>query len=115
MLNDMAKLNVPPANRLFVECTPTGEFSFSTYGTSDGVPAGKYVITVGQYLYTKKAGYSGPDGFKNLYNDPDKNAKNPEFAIDHQSPGKTDYLLNLNLAGQEAATPGPNSIKEIPE
>jgi len=115
MLNDLSKLDVPPNKRQFVVCGPQGEFAFSAYGAGDGIPPGKYVVTIGQYFYSKKNGYTSPDLLKNLYNDPEKNAKNPEFVIDHKDPGKSDYVFNLEIAGKEAATPGPKAITEIPD
>ena len=30
----------------------------------------------------KSPGYHEPDALKNLYNDPDKNKKNPQFKVD---------------------------------
>ncbi|HUE15288.1 MAG TPA: hypothetical protein VMR25_14050, partial [Planctomycetaceae bacterium] len=60
-----------------------------------------------------KGDLQGPDGFKNLYNDPEKNAKVPEFKIDQQAPGKSDYKFDLKLAGQQEAEPGPKALTTI--
>ncbi len=110
MLNDPEKLDVPPAKRRYVETTPSGDFSFSTYEPQDGIKPGKYVLTFAILKERGKFGMVGPDKLNNLYNDPDKNADIAEFKIDHKAPGKSDYSFNLELAGREAATPGPHSI-----
>jgi len=39
----------------------------------------------------------------------------PEFVNDHMPPGKSDDNFDLKIAGRDAATPGPNAIKEMPE
>ncbi len=55
--------------------------------------------------------YPGPDLFQNLYDDPDRNLKEyPELKIDHQPPGKTDYVFDLKIAGREAVAAGPNAV-----
>jgi hypothetical protein len=115
VLNDMSKPDVPPRERRRVELNPQGDFAFNTYKVDDGVPAGKYVVTFAQFKYNKKKGLLGPDQLKNLYNDPDKNAQNKDFVIDHQSSGKTDYLFNLEVQGKEAAAAGPHSLTEVPD
>jgi len=75
------------------------------------LPPGKYVMLFAQLGYNPRLGFFGPDGLKNLYNDPDVNAKKPEFVIDHQAPGKTDYTFNLSVAGETPpAAPGPKAL-----
>ncbi|HEX4072436.1 MAG TPA: hypothetical protein VHX68_14745, partial [Planctomycetaceae bacterium] len=61
--------------------------------------------------HNSRMGFFGPDGLKNLYNDPDVNSKKPEFVIDHQAPGKTDYTFNLSVAGEAPpSAPGPKAF-----
>lgn len=115
MLNDVSKPDAPPASRPFVECDPHGQFSFSTYGRGDGLPAATYVVTIANLKYKKRDGRVGPDGLKNLYNDPEKNANIPEFKIDHKAPGKSDYEFDLKVASKDEATPGPKALTKIPE
>src|SRR5579862_8320729 len=102
-LYDPAKPNLQPMLRPHVVVDSKGDFAFNTYVQKDGVQAGKYVVLFDRFRYDKRTGYNGPDGFKNLYNDPDKAA--PEFVIDHQSPGKSDYAFDLKIAGRDAASP----------
>ena len=68
-------------------------------------------------LLTRKGqgNFIGPDALNNLYNDPDANAKaHPEFAIDHQAPGKTDYQFNLEAAGQPpVSSPGRHAVTKV--
>src|SRR6202034_1383170 len=54
------------------------------------LPPGKFVMLFAQLGYNPRMGFFGPDGLKNLYNDPDVNSQKPEFLIDHQAPGRTD-------------------------
>ena len=115
MLNDSTQPDVALPQRKRVVCGSQGEFAFQTYTPNDGVPPGKYVITLAQLKFNKKRGFRGPDGLKNLYNDPDKNAQDHEFTIDHQAPGKSDYVFNLQIAGKEAGTAGPHALTQILE
>jgi hypothetical protein len=110
MLNDRAKPDAPISGVPKAMCNPNGEFAFNMYGQGDGVPPGKYVVTIVDLRHDKRKGYIGPDGLKNLYNDPEKNATIPEFIIDHQPPGKKDYAFDLKIEGREAATPGPKAV-----
>jgi hypothetical protein len=90
-----------------------GSFQFSTYSQGDGVPEGSYVVlfvALKNSLLGRHQGFHQPDALKNLYNDPDRNAQNPEFRVEVTQPGKTDYQFNLNLTGKEAGAPGPKSI-----
>jgi hypothetical protein len=113
MLNDLARPNVPLKQRLFVWCDPQGRFVFHTYGADDGLPAGKFVVTIASLSFHKKRGYAGPDALKNLYNDPDVNANSAEFVIEHQSPGKSDYRFDLKIENRPAAHPGPHALTKI--
>jgi hypothetical protein len=113
MLTDPEKLDVPPTRRRYVETTSSGDFSFSTYEPQDGVKPGKYILTFAILRERGKFGLVGPDKLNNLYNDPDKNVNVPELTIDHKAPGKSDYSFNLDVAGKEAATPGPRAITRI--
>jgi hypothetical protein len=103
--------------RPHAECNDKGEFAFTTYSSADGVPPGEYVVAIAQlFVRSKDNSCEGPDGLKNLYNDPEKNDKIPEFTINHASPGKTDYVFGLKLAGEEpVSTPGPRTVSEILE
>ena len=111
MLNDPT--NPDLSKRPCRQCDDEGEFAFGTYTKGDGLPAGKFIVTFAVLRVTAR-GLIGPDQLKNLYNDPDKNAKIPEFNIVHQAPGKKDYVFDLKIAGQEAVeTPGPNALTEL--
>jgi hypothetical protein len=103
-------------------CDPEGHFEFMTYFPADGVPLGKYVVGfVALHPVKKKAGgpaggaipFRGPDGLKNLYNDPDKNKDIKEFLVEVTQPGRTDYEFNLSTAGKPAGVPGPHSVKSL--
>jgi hypothetical protein len=107
-------------------CKPDGSFSFMTYVDNDGVPLGKYVVTFGMFGPVATRGHMAPglgtakhygraDTLKQLYNDPDKNAKDDKFVVDAASPGKTDYEFDLALAGKEPGKPGPHSVTSINE
>ncbi len=103
-----------PWERAFVECNRDGRFAFNTYFDDDGVPPGRYVVTIAQLTYRKKRGYTGPDLLKNLYNDPEKNATVEQFKIEHKPPGRRDYSFDLRVAGEEpVATPGPKALTAI--
>jgi hypothetical protein len=89
--------------RAFVE--PDGSFELPP------LPPGKYAMLYAQLGHNPRMGFFGPDGLNNLYNDPDVNSKKPEFVIDHQAPGKTDYTFNLSVAGETpSAAPGPKAF-----
>jgi hypothetical protein len=113
MLCDPKKLTVPAHERTFVTCKSDGEFVFTSYAESDGVPAGDYVIIFAQLMDRGKRGYLGPDGFKNRYNDPQKNLQTSEFHLDHQAPGKTDYLFDLKIEDQQPVNPAPTALTAI--
>ena len=49
--------------------------------------------------------------FKNRFNDPDRNERDPQFKVELTEPGRTDW--HFNLVTQDNApppSPGPNSI-----
>jgi hypothetical protein len=107
---------------LFSICDLEGKFSFRTYLAGDGVTAGKYVLTFVALHSSAKSGhrvmggalFSPPDELKNLYNDPDQNAKQEKFNLDLQPPGKGDYEFDLAVAGEQPVeTPGPNAWTRI--
>jgi hypothetical protein len=55
-----------------------------------------------------------PDELKNLYNDPDKNAKEEKFKLDLKLPGQEGYQVDLAVAGKEPVeTPGPNAVTRL--
>jgi hypothetical protein len=108
MLYDPQKPDVPMERRPFCLVREDGHFKFS----EDGIAPGHYVLAFA-LLRRKGAGnFRGPDQLNNLYNDPDVNAKTyPEFVIDHQAPGKTDYQFDLRVAGKDAVeSPGPLAV-----
>ena len=113
MLNDLSKPDVPFRQRPHVQVKEDGQFAFDTYTHGDGVCAGKYVVTIAQFTYNKKKGLLGPDQLKNLYNDFDKNSEIKDFIIDHQSPGRKNYLFALEVAGKEPLPPGPHALTEL--
>jgi hypothetical protein len=102
---DAAKADVKAKDNARTFVKPDGSFEFPP------LAPGKYVLLFAQLGYNPRMGFFGSDGLKNLYNDPDVNSKNPEFFIDHQSPGKTDYTFNLSVAGETPpAAPGPKAF-----
>lgn len=116
MLNDPARMDKPNVIGPYVKIGKTGEFSFRTYGTNDGLPPGKFIVTIAKLKKNRpKRDLVGPDGFHNLYNDPDRNQKeNPDFNIDHQAPGKTDYVFDLKIAGRdEPPAAGPHALTHV--
>lgn len=113
VLNDTSKPDIPPSSRPYVSANAQGHFAFGTYTPDDGLPAGKYVLTFVRLKYSKKKGLVGPDQLKNLYNDPDQNAKDSRFVIELQSPGKPNLEFNLETQGKQAGTPGPHALTEL--
>jgi hypothetical protein len=99
------------AEPYYAYCRPDGSFEFQ-----GGHSAGRFVITIA-WLRERKgvewAEFLGPDQLKNLYNDPDRNAKRPEFVIRHEAPGKTNYRFNLKVAGERPVQPGPNAVTHL--
>ena len=99
------------ATARFADCDEQGNFRFTTYEAGDGVEPGDYVVVIAQLTSTADNGYRGPDGFNNLYNDPDRNEKIPEFVVKHDSPGKTDYVFDLKVAGEDPLShPGSRAV-----
>jgi hypothetical protein len=96
-----------------IACRKDGTFSFFTYTTGDGARVGSYVLLFAELKSSRERGLVGPDALLNLYNDPDKNKQNKDFVVSVESPGKTDYEFNLQIAGKEPGTPGPHAVKEI--
>jgi hypothetical protein len=113
MLYDPTKPDIPIGRRPLETVDSDGNFAFHTYDRADGVPPGKYVVTFALLTYKKKRGYLGPDQLKNQYNDPDQNAKIPEFNVDLQPPGKKDYEFNLTTPSGEATPAGPKALTGI--
>jgi hypothetical protein len=112
VLIEREKTAEPGRSHRFVECDPDGRFSFSTYARDDGVSPGRYVVAIAKLPRTAPRRYAGPDRFGNRYNDPDKNAREAEFQIEHQAPGRTDYDFRLTVEPVE--TPGPHALTAIP-
>jgi hypothetical protein len=113
MLYDPSTPDNVPERWQKAEVQPSGDFQFSHYGVGDGVPGGTYVVVFVQLNDKKKKGFIGPDRLKNLYNDPEKNEKVPEFKIEHKKPGKTDYEFDLAVAGKDEGTTGPKSVTKL--
>jgi hypothetical protein len=108
MLKDPAN---PKADGRIAVISRSGEFAFKTFGTGDGVKAGTYIVTLTKLKRGQHKQYPGPDQFQNLYDDPDRNLKeSPELKINHQPPGKKDYVFDLKIAGREAVAAGPNAV-----
>ncbi len=111
VLNDATKPDQHILERPVVVCSPSGEFAFHTYAERDGVPAGEYVLTFVQFLDRGKRGYFGPDGFKNLYSDPQKQ----EFRVSHQEPGRGDYVFDLKIEGRQSVPLGAKALRPSAE
>jgi len=95
-------------------CNSDGQFEFTSYRRSDGVPPGQYVVLFAQFNAARRLGdFEPPDMLHNLYNDPDKNAAKSEFQITVSAPGKNDYHFDLSVAGMPPASPGPHSVREL--
>jgi hypothetical protein len=105
----------PNKTILVARCGADGAFEFTTEKKGDGVPKGSYVVLFGEFKIGARAAYKQPDDLKNLYDDPDKNGQDSQFKVDLQPPGKTGCQFDLKLAGQEAASPGPNAILRLPQ
>jgi hypothetical protein len=117
LLNDPEHPNPNP--KILASCDADGHFAFKTYEQGDGVPVGKYVVELvalkKQFVKgrARVIRYVGPDALKNLYNDPEKNKNRPEFLVDVQEPGRTDYEFALTVAGKDAASPGKFSATTL--
>ncbi len=100
----------PPKGRFptSATCDKSGHFEFNTYGGGDGLPPGSYVALFSQPKF------GGEELLKNLYNDPDKNAKEERFQLYVTAPGKTDWNFDLAVEGKEPlSTPGPNAARAV--
>jgi hypothetical protein len=126
ILNDAANLTLPKAGPAHVAaCDAEGNFAFTSYVKGDGAPVGKYVVTFAQLHQPGAKGrhsmgrggfnreYVGPDGLKNLYNDPEKNKAEKDFNIEVAEPGKTDYEFNLQIAGKTGLAAAPNAVTHM--
>jgi hypothetical protein len=92
-------------------CQADGTFRFH-----GGHSPGLFVITIARLRRRKGVEwteYLGPDLLNNLYNDPDENARRPEFVINHKAPGRADYLFDLKVAGVRPVPPGPNALIQL--
>jgi hypothetical protein len=127
-LDEHARGTLP---KFYAVCDADGHFAFGTYdlkNKSDGVVAGKYVVTFAQLhkfvpksaktkgpsISERRGGYEKynlPDDLKNLYSDPDRNAKSPAFLLNLQPPGKDDYRFDLVVAGKvPLPKPAPHAV-----
>jgi hypothetical protein len=107
----------PPSDKhpiLYVDCMPEpvdGTFEFSTYDRGDGVPAGSYIALFEDLPTRWGGGYAGSDRFKNRFNDPDQNEKDPQFRVEVTGPGRTDWQFDLVTEGKSPpSTPGPKTV-----
>ena len=115
MLFDTTKPDLKLSQRPFVECDDAGKFAFSTYEKGDGIKPGTYVVAVAELMETKPRLWLGPDRLNSLYNDPDRNAENRDFKIDHGPSGKKNHEFRLTRAGAEPVeNPGPHAVTAIP-
>lgn len=110
MLSDLSKPDLRVDVRPSAECDKEGKFSFTTYKAGDGVAGGKTYVVAFALLRQPKSALVGPDQLENRYNDPDKNAKNPEFVIEHKAPGKTNYEFDLKVSDVPPGSLGPHSL-----
>jgi hypothetical protein len=102
---DVAKPDAKARSNPYAFLKPDGSFELPP------LPPGKYVMLFAQLRHNPRLGFIGTDGLKNLYNDPDVNSKKPEFVVNHQAPGKTDYTFNLAVAGETPPeAPGPKAL-----
>jgi hypothetical protein len=109
---DATAHGAPP--KLYTVCNHAGIFHVE-------VPPGRYVVTFAALHAHGKVGHAGPDHYfqpdelKNLYNDPEKNAKEPQFNVTLEPPGKTDLYFDLAVAQKKAVTkPGPDAVTGKP-
>jgi hypothetical protein len=110
MLSDLSKPDLPVDVRPSAECDKDGKFSFTTYKAGDGVAGGKTYVVAFALLRQPKSALLGPDQLENRYNDPDQNAKIPEFVIEHKAPGKTNYEFSLKVSDMPPGSLGPHSL-----
>jgi len=107
--------NYPPGpgeSPFHTPCDKEGNFEFTRFSRGDGVPLGSYVVLFAQLKAhgSQRGNYGPPDKLKNLYSDPDTS----QFKVDVTSPGKTDYLFDLQVEGKEpVAKPGPHAVTQI--
>jgi hypothetical protein len=95
-------------------CDEHGRFCFNHYKENDGVPAGTYVVAFAQLQHHGKE-YVGPDGLRNLYNDPMTNAAKPELRLEHKAPGQIDCRFDLKTEGLVGIEkPGANAVTHLP-
>jgi hypothetical protein len=114
VLNDPKKPAPRNKPNQYAIADPDGHFEFSTSLKGDGTLPGSYIVTFAELHPHGRRGFFSPDELKNLYNDPDKNAGNAEFQLDLKPPGKTDFTMDLKVAGEEVVnTPGANATTEI--
>jgi len=116
VLNDPA--HPVAGGKASTSCDEQGNFAFTTYLAGDGAQTGKYVVTFTLLKIDQGRGtgghgrriagpsmsrdYVGPDGLKNLYNDPEKNKDDQKFVVEIAAPGRADYDFPLEVAGKES-------------
>jgi len=111
ILNDATKPDLPVARRPRAHSDLNGNFAFSTFKRGDGAEPGRYVLTFTLLQMRGPTAFAGPDGLKNLFNDPERTGREAEFMIEHQAPGRTDYVFDLKLAGRDPVEkPGARAL-----
>ncbi len=110
LLVALCRPNDPPPDKQpprYAIVQKDGSFEFR----EGGVDPGNYLVAIAMLRRGRPGSFRGPDELHNLYNDPEKNASLPGFAVDLKPPGKTNANFNLEVAGKEpVATPGPKSV-----
>jgi hypothetical protein len=120
ILNDPQKpRDFAKGHPLYARCDSLGNFAFGNVLKRDVVPIGSYVVTFVQlHPETRRtigpAAFGPPDELKNLWSDPQNNARVPAFVLNVAPPGKTDYRFDLRVAGKEPlAAPGGQAVTRI--
>jgi len=109
LLYDPKQPPAPGRSPRHVTCQADGSFRFT-----DGVAPGSYVVLFAILKRGHPGSYRGPDLLQNRYNDPDKNAEKPEFKLDLSSPGKTDQVFKLEVAGKDPIqAPGAHAVTKL--
>jgi hypothetical protein len=127
-LVDAEKYKDKDAPRWQTNVNKEGHFSFMTYLKDDGAPVGKYVVlfvapesqklgareVTQNRLQSAGGKISGADALKNMYNDPEVNAKDPQFVLDLQQPGTTNRTFDLKVAGKDGPpAPGNYAVTSV--
>ncbi len=111
MLFDQAELDAPLDSVPRTACKANGEFAFSSYGQGDGVPAGKYVVTIVELKFDKRKGHIVLGRSEEPVQRPrEERSVSRSSKSTTSRRGKRITLSKLQIAGHEEATPGPHSV-----